>query len=95
MEQVWCQPWLESERGWGQRDDGYSIHLNEADIQTFHKQHIKGWPAETPDVYDRPVGQPYLAWVDAKTYAAVRKSRMGIRSYSNVLPKKVAQQLSH
>ena len=33
--EVVVQKWEESERGWGTRPDGFSLHLTEAYIQAF------------------------------------------------------------
>ena len=36
---VVCQYWEESERGWGVRPDGCSLHLTEADRKQFIKEY--------------------------------------------------------
>ena len=45
MKPVIKQLWEESERGWGIRPDGYSLHLNNED----RKQFIKEYWALLPD----------------------------------------------
>jgi len=74
------QDWEESERGWGVRPDGHSLHLSVDDSVKFinnywvenHKRHGGG----VPDEYSRPSGSPKLMDVNEKTYkmlVALRK----------------------
>lgn len=76
-----CQPWVESERGWGISDDGYSLHLKTDDIAKFVKKYTKGWPDAVPEVYDRASGTPYNILVDKKTLDRITESSLGIRCY--------------
>lgn len=46
--------WEESERGWGIRPDGFSLHLNEAEMERHEKEYWAGMPTKTPDEYSRP-----------------------------------------
>ena len=59
------QKWEESERGWGRRPDGYSVHPDEAARQRYIAAYWARQPKETPDEYSRPSGTPYEAEVDA------------------------------
>lgn len=85
---VVCQEWLESERGWGCRPDGASLHLTNADLDAYVKEY---WEREkqfnpsgaVPDEYSRPDGSPRLIEVDAKTYNAVKKSKNGVRLWQH------------
>jgi len=51
--------WTESERGWGLRPDGYSLHETQDDVRAYIDAH---WARErtlnaqygTPDEYSRP-----------------------------------------
>ncbi len=61
---VVCQKWEESERGWGVRPDGYSLHLTEADLENYIRAHNRALPKEVPDEYDRPSGTPYWCEVE-------------------------------
>ncbi|MBI4095587.1 MAG: hypothetical protein HY438_01865 [DPANN group archaeon] len=70
--------WQESERDWGIRPDGYSLHKSIADSEAFVKEYWKGMPDKAPDEYSRP-GQPYIFEVDAKTYRQISASKNGIR----------------
>jgi hypothetical protein len=86
------QKWEESERGWGCRPDGYTMHLTEADRAAYCKEF---WDRErkrnksgvTPDEYSRECGSPYAASVDTKTYAAIKASKNGIWGEGNGPPK--------
>jgi hypothetical protein len=61
---VVVQKWEESERGWGCRPDGYSIHPDEAARRRYVDAYWADMPDETPDEYSRPNGTPYEAEVD-------------------------------
>ncbi|MEY2665200.1 MAG: hypothetical protein RLZZ480_305 [Candidatus Parcubacteria bacterium] len=75
------QDWLESERGWGIRPDGYSLHLTESNRQQFVREYWDRMPDEVPDEYSRPSGEPFLVDVDEATYLAVKASKNGTRHY--------------
>lgn len=74
---AYLQYWEESERGWGVRPDGCSIHIDlkchsdYVDLvyldRTFH-QHI-------PDEYDRIVGQPIEVEVSESIYNSLLESK--------------------
>jgi hypothetical protein len=47
--------WTESESGWGQRPDGYSLHLNKEAHKAFVKAYWDSQPkGPTPAEYSRP-----------------------------------------
>lgn len=75
---VWRQDWEESERGWGIRPDGYSLHLSQSDVKAFVRQYWAGMPKEVPDEYSRESGSPYKMLVDKKTYDRVKNSGNGV-----------------
>lgn len=87
---VVCQLWEESERGWGCRPDGYSIHLNEDDCLAYILAYNETLPATAPHEYERPDGRPYLATVDVKTFEeltlASLNGKKGIRSFDRAYP---------
>jgi hypothetical protein len=76
--EVVVQKWEESERGWGTRPDGYSLHLTEKDREAFVKAYWKGMPSEAPDEYSRPDGTPYTTKVCTKHFTLVKKSKNGV-----------------
>jgi len=80
---LWVQKWEESERGWGCRPDGYTLHLKREDIAAFLRdiraRETAGMPANfIPDEYSRPDGIPY-EWEtdDEKLIEQVTKSDNG------------------
>jgi len=81
MKSVVKQEWIESERGWGQRPDGYSLHLSKSDLEMFVKEYWDSMPDEIPDCYSRPSGSAYLIDVGDEVYKKIEKSDCGIRMY--------------
>ena len=81
LEQVVRLDWEESEKGWGVRPDGCSLHLTTRDCKNFVKEYWARMPEETPDEYSRPSGEPFQAYVDKQTYEQIKKSKNGIRRY--------------
>lgn len=76
---VVCQEWIESERGWGTRPDGYSIHLTEADRVDYMKEYWDAQPAAVPDEYSRPTGNPTIIDVSPSFYRKLQKTKNGMR----------------
>jgi len=72
------QDWLESERGWGTRPDGCSLHETLEDCRQFVKEYWDKMPASVPDEYSRPLGEPYITKVNKKMYAEVKESDNGV-----------------
>jgi hypothetical protein len=77
--------WVESERGWGQRPDGYSLHLTREDAEAFIKDYWDKMPdrgprGEVPDEYSRP-GEPMLSQVNTRTLRKIKKSKNGLRVF--------------
>jgi len=76
---VVCQEWLESERGWGQRPDGASLHLTESNRKEFVKEYWDRMPdGPAPDEYSREDGQPKLIDVTDEVYEKVKSSKNGV-----------------
>ncbi len=82
VKQVYRLNWEESEQGWGERPDGYSLHLTIEDAKEFVKEYWGTMPDEVPEEYSRPLGRPFIINVDNTTYGEVKASRNGIRRYS-------------
>ena len=65
---VWVQRWYESERGWGKRPDGFTVHLTRKDIDTFMKnmraREREIYKGAIPDCYSNFDGKPYQAELD-------------------------------
>jgi hypothetical protein len=45
--------WTESEKGWGIRPDGASLHLTQDNAKVFLKEYWDGMPAEAPHEFSR------------------------------------------
>jgi hypothetical protein len=92
MPQVYCQVWEESERGWGVRPDGYSLHLTLDDVKShiaeYWKKQKKHSP-EVPDEYSRPCGEPYLTEVNRAIHQQVKDSKNGVRTFDRHCPEPV------
>lgn len=64
---VWVQKWEESERGWGTRPDGFTIHREKGHIDLYLKrmreQEAVYYKGAVPNEYSRPCGTPYQALI--------------------------------
>lgn len=80
---VICQRWEESERGWGTRPDGYSLHLTKGDHKEFCKEYWDKMPKYIPDEYSREDGQPYICEVSSEVFEKVKNSKNGIWCIGN------------
>lgn len=81
---VIVQRWEESERGWGVRPDGYSLHPSEEARAKYVREYWAEQPDQVPDEYSRPCGEPYEAEVDLQ----FAKDRICIRQFDNNYPKR-------
>ena len=75
------QDWLESERGWGPRPDGCSLHKTIEDCRQYIDEYWQKMPDSVPDEYERPSGEPYQMAVPGDVYESLAESRCGIRIY--------------
>jgi len=67
--------WTETERGWGQRPDGYSLHASRKDADEYigkhwDRMHELYGPESVPDEYSFP-DNPRLVEVNEKTFKEV------------------------
>ena len=58
MKKVYLQYWEESERGWGVRPDGCSLHTTLINHKKFINSIYSDRDGDVPDEYDRVVGEP-------------------------------------
>lgn len=69
---VVLQLWEESERGWGVRPDGFTLHLTMEDhkrfVADFWKRQKEVCGEETPDEYTRTCGDPKSITVGPETF---------------------------
>lgn len=82
---VVIQTWMESERGWGVRPDGYSLHRTNADLEAYVKKYWDGMPDKAPAEYSRPAGDPKLIDLGEEDTRVVwlqeHPEELGYRSY--------------
>lgn len=78
---VYKQDWEESERGWGVRPDGYSLHATLSDCKEYIEAYWKSMPDYIPDEYSRPVGKTLLIVVDEDIYKKVLERKPGVRVF--------------
>lgn len=81
MTVAWAQAWEETERGWGTRPDGYSIHSTKEDVQKFINDYWNSMPDTIPDEYSRPVGLPVQSAIEPGHAERLANSKNGIRVY--------------
>jgi hypothetical protein len=82
---VYLVDWLESERSWGIRPDGISLHLTFDDVKSYIQEYWDSQPIAVPDEYSRPCGVPKIIQVNAEIFKKVQSSKNGIRIYNSDL----------
>lgn len=87
--EVLCQEWTESEAGWGQRPDGYSLHIDMRTLKAYVEAYWGRMPAKPPHEYSYPDGNPYHCLVDGTLYVELKEKGGSIRDFSRKLPKKI------
>ncbi|MDB4278910.1 hypothetical protein N9917_04850 [Deltaproteobacteria bacterium] len=75
---VLCQDWEESERGWGVRPDGFTLHLNRADWKAYVTEYNNAFNNQrtVPNEYTRVSGGPRLVEVSEEMYQKVASRRI-------------------
>lgn len=77
MNKVILQIWEESERGWGTRPDGCSMHIDlkerEKYIQAIYDSRKSD--ESIPNEYDRIVGEGVEAFIEDSLYSLVEKDK--------------------
>lgn len=84
---VTVQKWEESERGWGVRPDGYSLHADDVARRLFIEAYWATMPDAPPSEYSRPSGTPYQAEVELTDEDHALMLRVnGLRRYTSDYP---------
>lgn len=68
MNKVILQRWEESEKNWGVRPDGCSLHLTENDRDSYVKEIYKNRKSDVPDVYERVIGNSVTVFIEDELY---------------------------
>ena len=72
MNTILLQFWEESERGWGTRPDGASLHINISSLKNYNENiYMDRDSSQIPNEYDRIVGSPIEACVSDDLYNIV------------------------
>lgn len=70
------QSWTESERGWGQKPWGDTLHLSIADMKEANRLHWAEYPdSHVPDWYVRPNEDPQEVYVSRELYERLVEER--------------------
>lgn len=74
MNKIILQLWEESERGWGIRPDGCSIHIDSIERKNFLDKIYQQRESDShvPDEYDRVVGDEIEAFIDDSIYDQIK-----------------------
>lgn len=83
MNKAYLDTWTESERGWGSKPDGCSIHLTEEDYKAFVQDYWDGMPEETPDEYTRPDKNLKEVVLSDALFEKLNKQKLGIRLWDS------------
>jgi hypothetical protein len=70
-----CQDWVERERGWGMRADGFTLHTSSDECKRYIQNYNAKYnnEASVPDEYTQASGEPRLVEVDEETYLKVQR----------------------
>lgn len=80
MKKIYMQYWEESERGWGVRPDGCSLHITLKDRVDYIKSvYSKRDPDNIPLEYDRIVGEAIEIEVSYEIFDEVLKNGNSLR----------------
>jgi len=87
MKRVFLQYWEESERGWGVRPDGCSLHLTMGEHKKYIEKIYESRDSRNiPDEYDRTVGEVIDVFVKDDLYDAIKGSlRLWKHELNNLL----------
>lgn len=85
---VYYQAWEESERGWGVKPDGFSLHLTLEDHKRYLEIHNASMPTDyVPNVYERISGDVIeIEAPDEHVNWVVTQTSGSYRFFSNEIP---------
>jgi len=74
-----CQKWEEIEVGWGDRPDGFSLHLSMEGLKIYVQNYWDGMPDRRPAEYSAPCGTPYEVQVSDTVVRQIQEAGDGLR----------------
>jgi hypothetical protein len=83
MKRILLQYWEESERGWGIRPDGASLHKDIIDHKNYVDSiyNIRESTKLVPDEYDRVVGDPIFISVNEDLFNLISTKSVRLTQY--------------
>lgn len=90
LEEIIYVSWEESERGWGTRPDGCSLHLSKSYYELFLDDYWRSQPDQVQDEYSRPAGKPVMAYAAPSLLRRIENSSLGLRIWEDEEIKLVA-----
>lgn len=72
---LYMQYWVESERGWGIRPDGSSIHFSLENLKDYINDIYCNRDDEVPNIYERTCGDPIEIEVNETIYNLVSENK--------------------
>lgn len=74
--------WTEHERGWGQRSDGCSLHVDTKTAERYVKDYWARQPLEAPDEYSSE-GQPEVIDVNEDVFKQIKAAGGSLRLWQH------------
>jgi hypothetical protein len=68
MNKCFIQLWEESERNWGIRPDGCSLHLDINELKNFLNSVFSNRKETIPDEYERPLGRESVCFISDELF---------------------------
>jgi len=75
MNKVILQLWEESERGFGTRPDGCSIHIDSDNRNNYIKSIYDSRKDEVPNTYDKIIGSELEAFIDDELFKKLNEEK--------------------
>ena len=75
MNKVILQLWEESERGFGTRPDGCSIHIDSDNRNNYIKSIYDSRKDEVPNIYDKIIGSELEAFIDDDLFKKLNEEK--------------------
>lgn len=80
---AFCQKWEEVERGWGERPDGFSLHISLEGLKRYVQAYWDGMPDQAPEEYERPCGTPYEVSITDELSRQIQEAGNGLRFWQH------------